>query len=70
MKTIIDRIDEGIAVLISQEDETVQVNVPVSILPEGSIEGNIITLTFERDAEATRQATERVQGLIDRLKKY
>ena len=68
MKVMIDRIEERIAVLISLDDETLRVNVPVLLLPDGSREGDILTITFERDLEAARAAHERVRGLIVRLK--
>jgi len=67
MKAMIDRIEEDIAVLILIEDETVHVNVPVTLLPSGSREGDILTITFERDSEATRAAHELVAVLVDRL---
>jgi hypothetical protein len=69
MKAMIDRIDEGIAVLISLDDETLRVNVPVLLLPDGSREGDILTIACERDVEATRVAHERMAGLVDRLKR-
>jgi hypothetical protein len=69
MKAMIDRLEEGTAVLISLDDETLRVNVPVLLLPKGSREGDILTITFERDVEATRAAHERMAGLVDRLKR-
>ncbi|MCX6697270.1 MAG: DUF3006 domain-containing protein [Methanoregula sp.] len=69
MKAMIDRIEEGIAVLISIDDETLRVNVPVLLLPDGSREGDILTITCERDVKATRAAQERVSQFIDRLKR-
>jgi len=67
MKAMIDRIEGTIAVLISCEDEAVRLNLPAALLPPGTREGDIITLSIERDAEATRAAKERVSGLIGRL---
>ncbi|MDO9036212.1 MAG: DUF3006 domain-containing protein [Methanoregula sp.] len=69
MKATIDRIEEGIAVLISTEKEPVRMTVPVSLLPPGAKEGDIITLSIERDEEATAAARVRVTGLLDKLKK-
>ena len=68
MRAVIDRIDEDIAVLISIEDESLCMNVPVPFLPSGSREGDFLTISCERDPEAARAAHERVQGLIVRLK--
>jgi hypothetical protein len=69
MKAMIDRIEEEIAVLIPIDDETVHVNVPPPLLPSGSREGDILTITFERDPEATLAAHERVANLVDRLQR-
>ena len=69
MKVTIDRIEGTIAVLISREDESVRVNIPVSLLPPGCREGDILTIRIERDVEATEAAQARVAGLIEKLKK-
>ena len=69
MKATIDRIEEGIAVLISRDDAMVRITVPGSLLPAGSREGDVITIHIERDAEVTLMAKKRVTGLIENLKK-
>jgi len=69
MKVTIDRIEGTVAVLVSREDESVRVNVPVSLLPPGCRQGDILTIRIERDREATEAAQERVSGLIEKLKK-
>jgi hypothetical protein len=69
MKVTIDRVEGTVAVLISLEDESVRVNIPVSLLPPGCREGDILTIRIERDRAATEAAQERVSGLIEKLKK-
>lgn len=69
MKMTIDRIEEGIAVLVSLEDKPQKVNVPVSLIPPGSREGDVVTMQLERDDEATAAARERVSSLLEKLKK-
>jgi hypothetical protein len=69
MKMILDRIEGPVAVLISREDESVRVNVPVSLLPTECQEGDILMFRIERDRAATEAAQERVAGLIEKLKK-
>jgi hypothetical protein len=69
MKATLDRIEGTVAVLSSREDESVRVNVPVSLLPAGCREGDILTIRIERDRAATEDAQERVAGLIEKLKK-
>jgi hypothetical protein len=69
MNLTIDRIEEGIAVLIGRDDETVRMTIPVSRLPPGSQEGDILSLTFSLDTAATAAAKERARGLIEKLTK-
>jgi hypothetical protein len=69
MKVSIDRIEEGIAVLVMQDDLSVLIHLPVSLLPPGCKEGDILTLTLEADPGDTTAAKERVSGLIEKLKK-
>jgi hypothetical protein len=69
MKVSIDRIDEGVAVLVMQDDPSGIFRVPVSLLPPGCREGDVLTLTLEADPGETAAAKERVIGLIDKLKK-
>jgi hypothetical protein len=68
MKAIIDRIEGPLAVLILCEEESVHVNLPVSLLPPGCREGDILLIQIERDRVATEAAQERVSGLIEKLK--
>ena len=69
MKVSIDRREGTVAVLISRADESVRVNVPLSLLPPSCREGDILTIRIERDIQATEAAQERVSGLIEKLKK-
>lgn len=69
MKATIDRIEGELAVLLMGEDGRVKVNMPLVLLPPGSREGDILTISIERDPEATRQAKDRVSGLMEKLKK-
>lgn len=68
MRATIDRIEGPVAVLILCEEESVQVNLPVSLLPPGCREGDILLIRIERDRVATEAAQERVSGLIEKLK--
>ena len=69
MKVSIDRIEEGIAVLVMQDDLFGIIRVPVSLLPPGCREGDVLNLTLEADPAATATAKGRVAGLIEKLKK-
>ena len=69
MKYTIDRIDDGIAVLIPLDSSWEHITIPVAGLPSGSREGDILSMAFERDPAATEAAKERVLGLIEHMKK-
>ncbi len=68
MKATIDRIEEGIAVLISAEEEPVRMTVPVSLLPPCAKEGDSVTISIDRDEGATAASKDRVSSLIEKLK--
>ena len=68
MKATIDRIEGNIAVLILEEDEAVRINLPLSFLPEGCREGDILTIGIKRDTPGTKEAKERLSQRIERLK--
>jgi hypothetical protein len=68
MKAVIDRVEGELAVLLLGY-ESMTLNLPLSQLPEGCREGDVLNVSFERDPAATEQAKERVSGLMDKLKK-
>jgi hypothetical protein len=68
MKFSIDRIETGIAVLISRDDISVRITIPSTLLPPGSGEGSIVSLSIVPDDEETRAARNRVLGLQKKLK--
>jgi hypothetical protein len=68
MRATIDRIESPLAVLIAQEDESVRFTLPLSLLPSGCREGDIVVIGIEQDIEATMAARERVSGRIEKLK--
>ncbi len=69
MKATIDRIEDDIAVLLVRTDETIHLDIPMSLMPEGCQEGDILDIEITRDRESTEEARERVAKLIEKLKK-
>ncbi len=69
MKAVIDRVEGELAVLLLGDKGEFKLNLPLSLLPDGCKEGDVLKLSFERDPAATEQARERVSGLIEKLKK-
>jgi hypothetical protein len=68
MKATIDRVEGKMAVLLLG-DEGTKLNIPLSQLPDGCKEGDILNMSFERDFVGTEQAKERVSALMEKLKK-
>ena len=67
-KVTLDRIEEGIAVLIVRDDESIKINVPLTLLPVGSKEGDILDIAITRDVQETEVTKERVSNLIEKLR--
>lgn len=68
MQATIDRIEEGIAVLVAFGEEPARIMIPASLLPEGSREGDVLAIGITRDEQATAAAKDRVAARIDRLR--
>ena len=68
MRVTIDRIDEGIAVLILDDEPGSRFTLPASRLPPGSREGDVLTLKLEHDEEETRAAKDRSASHITALR--
>ena len=77
---IVDRVietneGEEIAVILA-EDEDMELNVPVDVLPDGVEEGTVLSLEVEKgnvldaeiDEEAARGHRERVEEKMERLR--
>ncbi len=68
-KVTLDRIEGKNAVLLVREEESEKLIVPLSLLPSGIGEGDIVEIEIRQDVLGTEQARERVVSLLDRLKK-
>ena len=68
MKAVIDRVEGELAVLLLGNKGEFRLNFPISLLPEGVKEGDVLNISIERDLAATEQTKERVSGLIEKLK--
>lgn len=69
MKATLDRIEGEMAVLLIRNGESIRLNIPVVLLPEGSKEGDILEITITRDEKETEESKARVSSMIERLKK-
>lgn len=64
----LDRVEEGLAVLLLREDESIRLTFPRSLLPGDAREGDILEIAIRRDVAATEEARRRVAERIARLR--
>ncbi|HOB18468.1 MAG TPA: DUF3006 domain-containing protein [Candidatus Methanoculleus thermohydrogenotrophicum] len=65
----LDRVEEGLAVLLLREDESVRLTLPIALLPEDAREGDILEVAIRRDVAATAEARRRVVERLERLRR-
>ena len=68
MKVTVDRIEDGIAILLIRPDEKYRIEIPVEYLPGDVKESDILSVSFKREVSETQEAKERVRDLIEKLK--
>ncbi len=64
---VIDRMENGIAVLLLGDDEKQQVDLPAAFLPNGASDGAHLRITITLDEESRAAAEENVKKLQDEL---
>ena len=69
IRAVIDRIDEGVAVLILCGAAGKTITLPSSLLPDGAKEGDIVSLSVQPDPDATQTERAQVAATIERLRK-
>lgn len=67
-KVTLDRIEEGNAVLLIRDDESIKIDIPLFLLPVCSKEGDVLDITITKDVQETEDAKERVSSLLEKLK--
>jgi hypothetical protein len=69
-RAVVDRIEDGgLAVLHVGEDEETKVELPASLLPEGTEPGSHLVINVSLDEDSRRGAEDRVKALQERLEK-
>jgi hypothetical protein len=64
----IDRIEDNkMAVLLIGDDEKMQIDVPLALLPDGASDGDHLTITISIDEESRAATMSRVKKLQDKL---
>jgi hypothetical protein len=69
MKAVIDRVEGKIAVLLLGDKGEFNLNFPLSLLPAGCRESDVLNISIERDVVGTEQTKERISDQMEKLKK-
>jgi hypothetical protein len=69
LNAVVDRIESGLAVVVLNDDDAVQFDLPLKYLPPGVKAGDHLSLAFELDAAGNEAARERVAEMKKELKK-
>lgn len=68
LHAVVDRLEDGDqAVLRLGDTESISVDFPLSLLPEGTTGGDHLRLRITRDEASRDAATERTSALLERL---
>jgi hypothetical protein len=68
IKVIIDRVEGDVAVLVLYDDDRVKFNLPVSYLPDGTIDGDHFQMSFTKDDLSRESEKKRVDDLLKQLR--
>ncbi len=68
MNAVVDRISDGIAVLLFGEEES-QINLPVELLPEGTREGHWLDMEFRINEKLTEERYSKNRELLDKIRR-
>lgn len=66
-RAFVDRLENGIAVLIISDYGKHQLIVPKDLLPEGADEGSVLFIVIGYDEEQSELAREKTQKMIKEL---
>ncbi len=68
MNAVVDRISEGIAILLFGKEES-QVNLPVEFLPEGTREGHWLDVEFRINEKLTEERYSKNRELLEKIRR-
>jgi len=64
----VDRVEDGIAVLVLSDDDKVKFNLPVKYLPEGARDGDHLQVRLKMDERSREEQKTRVSELLKELR--
>lgn len=67
IKVSVDRIEDGLAVLVVWDEHNMQLEWPVSLLPESIREGSVLSISVSQDEQTRSETRDKVSGLLQKL---
>lgn len=67
LRVYLDRIEDGIAVLLCGEEPVYEWHLPPAFLPEGAQEGEWLECRLTRDVQTTQETKARNASLLEQL---
>jgi hypothetical protein len=68
-RATVDRIEDGVAILLPGQDERSPLSIPIGFLPKNCREGDIVSISIDIDEKATEDTKRRVDWLLGELDK-
>jgi hypothetical protein len=69
-RAVVDRVEDGGAAVVHVgDDESVKVDLPASLLPEGAESGSHLVITVRLDEGSRKASEDRVRSLQEKLEK-
>ncbi len=65
----LDRIEDGLAFLLLDEDASVGISMPMYLLPEGTKEGEGLIIDIKRESGDAEEEAKRIIESLGRLKR-
>ena len=68
-RAVVDRVEDGTAVVYLGEDEETKIELPASLLPEGAEGGSHLSINVTLDEGSRKQAEEEIKALQEKLER-
>lgn len=67
IKVSVDRIENGLAILVLWDDCSTQIEWPVSLLPESTSEGSVLSIRISQDEQKRNETRQKISGLLQKF---
>ena len=68
IRAMVDRLEDGIAMIFLGDDEDFMLEIPACYLPEDIEEGDLLTFKISVNSRKTKQAKKKVANMLKKLR--